>query len=449
METIHIYHSNDLHSHFEHWESIRQLLQDRRAWHEQEGDDVFVFDIGDHMDRWHPYSDATRGKGNCQLLNEAGYDAITIGNNEGITLSYENLDEMYDERAFHVLAANLYNEDGERPAWANPYQIYHSKSGKRIAAIGLTVNYTHFYDLLGWKVTDPYDELEKALRELAGKADVFLLLSHLGLHEDEKIAELFPEIDVIIGGHTHHILHEGKMVGDTLICGAGKYGQFIGHITIELNEVEIRPSAKKAFLYDMTEQSSVDDTEAEILYHTGKQLLQTPVKTLEKPIPGDAMATQGLPELLCDELKQFTGGDVAFLNAGLLLGGLQNTVTEYDLLSVCPHPINPCTVILTGAELKEVLLQAMTDKWTSMQIRGLGFRGTVMGKMVFSGVTKSEGMFVINGRSLEYKAEYTVAIPDMFTFGRFFPEIYRCTKKQYFLPDFMRDLLRNAILKLE
>lgn len=36
------------------------------------------------MDRWHPLSEATNGQENILLMNEVGYDAATIGNNEGV-----------------------------------------------------------------------------------------------------------------------------------------------------------------------------------------------------------------------------------------------------------------------------------------------------------------------------------------------------------------------------
>ena len=52
---------------------------------------VYLFDIGDHVDRSHSFTEGTQGKGNIKLLNEAGYDAVTIGNNEGITMSKESL----------------------------------------------------------------------------------------------------------------------------------------------------------------------------------------------------------------------------------------------------------------------------------------------------------------------------------------------------------------------
>ncbi|WML47060.1 hypothetical protein RCG23_15870 [Neobacillus sp. PS3-34] len=117
METIHIYHSNDIHSHFEHWPRIHSLFEERKRWHKDAGDEVFLFDIGDHMDRWHPYTEATMGKGNTDLLNNAGYTAVTIGNNEGITLPHEELDTLYEHAKFDVLAANLYQADGNRPNW--------------------------------------------------------------------------------------------------------------------------------------------------------------------------------------------------------------------------------------------------------------------------------------------------------------------------------------------
>ncbi|MCM3670266.1 bifunctional metallophosphatase/5'-nucleotidase [Mesobacillus maritimus] len=455
MEVLHIYHTNDLHSHFEHWPRIHQLVTERRKWHEKEGDQVLLFDIGDHMDRWHPLSDATRGKGNCDLLNAAGYDAVTFGNNEGITLSYDDLDQMYENRKFKVLVANLYRKDGTRPKWAQPTEIYTTNKGLRIGVIGLTVNFAHFYDLLGWKVTDPFEELQYCLNDLDGKTDVNILLSHLGIHDDERIGERFPEIDLVLGAHTHHILHEGKIVGETLLGAAGKFGQFTGHVVIEVDENKKQVISKKAVLYDMNNWDPVDkeDEMIERLYASGKSLLEEPVANLPKPIESKHFEESPLASLLCKTLKEWCEADCAFLNAGLLLNGLdKGIVTNYDLLSICPHPINPCTVQLTGAELKEVLLQTKDEKWPHLQVKGLGFRGTVMGNFVYEGVTfnsDSNRDIYISDKPLDNKKLYTVAIPDMFTFGRFFPEIFRSETKKYFLPEFLRDLLRKKLSELQ
>ncbi|PLR92610.1 bifunctional metallophosphatase/5'-nucleotidase [Bacillus sp. T33-2] len=455
MEILHIYHTNDLHSHFEHWPTISSLLTERRKWHEQAGDEVLVFDIGDHMDRWHPFSDATRGKGNCRLLNEAGYDAVTIGNNEGITLSYEDLDIMYEKANFKVLAANLYRQDGKRPEWAIPSAMYITRTGTRIGVIGLTVFFEHFYELLGWKLTEPFNELKNVLKELRGKTDIIILLSHLGIHDDEAIARHFPEIDVILGGHTHHLLHEGKEIGNCLLAAAGKHGLFAGHITLAIDTGTKKLAGKKAILYDVNDLPAPMDEKEQIdrLYSAGKSLLEDSVINLPIALPADHFKDSRLTGLLCQGLKQWCDADCALVNAGLLLDGLPaGTVTHFDLLSICPHPINPCTVELTGAELKEVLLQSRDEKWPHMQIKGLGFRGTVMGKMIYDGIEfkrelpAAEGINIM-GAPLDIEKRYKLAIPDMFTFGRFFPEIFRAKKKHYWFPEFLRDVLKWKILQ--
>ena len=86
METIHIFHTNDVHSHLQYWPRMQGFLEAQRTFLAQLGEASFLFDIGDFIDRSNLYTEATLGKGNVSLLNEAQYDVVTIGNNEGITL---------------------------------------------------------------------------------------------------------------------------------------------------------------------------------------------------------------------------------------------------------------------------------------------------------------------------------------------------------------------------
>ena len=90
-ETIHIYHTNDIHSHFENWPRIEKFLKEKKRQHEERNENVFLFDIGDFADRFHPLTEGTMGQGNTDLLNDIGVNAVTIGNNEGITLPFSAL----------------------------------------------------------------------------------------------------------------------------------------------------------------------------------------------------------------------------------------------------------------------------------------------------------------------------------------------------------------------
>ena len=48
-----------------------------------------------------------------------------------------------------------------------------------MAVTGVTAQYAHLYQLLGWKLEDPIEELKSQIQELKEQADVFVLLSHL------------------------------------------------------------------------------------------------------------------------------------------------------------------------------------------------------------------------------------------------------------------------------
>ena len=133
--------------------------------------------------------------------------------------------------------------------------------------------------------------------------------------------------------------------------------------------------------------------------------------------------------------------------AGLLLDGLSaGEVTIHDLHRICPHPINPCVVELKGTELKEVLLQSTAEEWPHMQVKGFGFRGNILGRMIYSRITMNGPYEIwIGDERLQANQTYRLALPDMFTFGFFFPTIKRTEKKMYYLPEFLRDLLMNKL----
>ena len=447
MEVIHIYHTNDLHSHFENWPRINEFLQERKKLHQEVGEKVFLFDIGDHVDLSHPYTEATQGGINTVLLNNGQYDAVTIGNNEGITLSHEALDHLYDKASFRVILANLYKENMERPSWCLPHHIYKTEKGTKIGVIGITAYFQKLYELLGWRLTDPIQALEEQIKELRDKVDRIILLSHLGINDDEKIAKTYPEVDIILGAHTHHVFHEGKKLNQCLQGAAGKYGYYVGHIELEVDDYTKEIVHSKARIYDTSSlpKAEEEDRIIESLFIQGKNALSTCAVNTNQDL-----SQSMLSRMLCETLINWCKSDCAILNEGLILGGLPSgDITYFDLLTICPHPINPCNVVLTGAELKEILLDMKDEKWEKLQVKGLGFRGTLMGKMVSAGITRvkvgEQEKYFIDLKEINPHDEYTVTVPDMFTFGNFFPSIYRAEKKEYFLPEFMRNIVLESL----
>ncbi|MCY9413565.1 bifunctional metallophosphatase/5'-nucleotidase, partial [Bacillus haynesii] len=77
--------------------------------------------------------------------------------------------------------------------------------------------------------------------------------------------------------------------------------------------------------------------------------------------------------------------------------------------------------------------------------KGLGFRGEVMGKMLYAGLDPEK--LSVNGADIEDDAFYTIATIDMFTLGMLFPVIRDAEDIDYFMPEFLRDLLAWKLKK--
>lgn len=443
IEKIHFYHTNDLHSHFTHWPRIHDLVTTRKKLHAEDLEAVFTFDIGDHLDRSHVFTEGTLGKGNIELLNNALYDVVTIGNNEGITLSYEDLSHLYNNAKFEVVVGNLLEKNGDRPTWLKPFTQLVTSEGTKIGVLAVTAEYTKLYELLGWENTSAFDELTKAILQLEKEVDVLICLSHLGLQEDEKMAWLFPQIDVIFGAHTHHVLHEGKIVNETLLAAAGKFGYFVGHVSIEYNHKMKKVVYKKATLYDTDDLVQLKEEENFVskLNQIGQEKMKDLVFHQQVSLKKEWFKDSQLANFFGDALMAYCKADCALFNAGILLSDLPSGwISSYEVHQMLPHPINPCVIELNTTELIELYNQSLNQEWPKLEIKGLGFRGTVMGKMITHNMHVEENRLFINNEHVPNHKNIRLATLDMFTFGYFFPSLNE-VDKTYFMPDFIRDVL--------
>lgn len=458
-EKLFFYYTNDLHSNFMQWPHVAAFMKDKQSARKVRNESYWMFDIGDHVDRVHPISEAFMGKANVKLLNDLNYDIVTIGNNEGITLSHEDLFHLYDDANFEVVCSNLYSLKQQQPKWLKRTVEIQSIHGVRIGVIGLTAPFNDYYELLDWHVSHDFMEIDKYVRELKDKTDIIILLSHLGINEDREIARSYKDIDVIIGGHTHHLLRTGEVVNNTLITAAGKHCASVGQVILTWDFKRQKLTNKEAYATNITDYQKDVQTEQKIrtLEEEAIHELSDTVISIGKPIEVKWFKHTKIMQELTNTLKQHTKAEIAMLNSGLLLDGLKaGNITYKDIHQICPHPINPVVVKLTGSELVEVIRASLTKDFMELQLKGFGFRGKVLGRMIFSGINVEtdfhsdgveyvKGVNLESGASIEKHKEYTVATADTFTFGRLLPEIARSETKRYFLPEFLRDLLADTL----
>ena len=449
-EIIHIFHTNDLHSHFTYWKRSQSFIQIQRQMLAEKGETSFLVDLGDHLDRSNLYTEATLGKGNIKMLNDADYDVVTIGNNEGITLSYNLLYQLYDDAQFEVVVANLYSKSEESPRWMKPYTILTTQYGTKIAVIAATAPFDLFYKELGWDVTNPRAELVKLAFNLKEQADIIVCLSHLGITEDELLAQECPIIDVIFGSHTHHVFEHGHVENNVLLTGGGKFGQFTGQLTMEFDHVSRQVIEKSDILYENALLPTVEDEDRWVsnLQKEAKAILEKPIFTLTKPYNKEWFHRSQLSDLFAECMYDYTDADCVMFNAGIFVEPLRKgLISTYDIHKIFPHPINICVVQLTGNELKEIFTQSENEEWPRLELKGLGFRGIIFGKILNYGIkmTKQRELF-INGKLMKPDKIYRLATLDLFTFGYFFPS-FKYAEKKYFLPEFIRDVFKNYCMK--
>ncbi|RNA67428.1 bifunctional metallophosphatase/5'-nucleotidase [Alteribacter keqinensis] len=453
-KTLRILHTNDLHSQLSQWPAVVSKINELRDEAEEEGEEVLLFDIGDHADRVHPITEGLEGKGNVELLNRLRYDAVTIGNNEGMTFSKKQLDALYADAGFDVLVANLKDANGQKPGWAKSHRIFTTKQGVTVGVFGVTVAYKLFYSALGWSIEDPFEAIEEEVNLLKDQVDVLVCLSHLGLHDDERMAKQYPEIDLILGSHTHHLLLDGEKINETWIHQCGRSGSHFGDITISFDETSHSVSLVDIHTVEVDHAHGGRDKDTEDalteLQKRADDVLGEVVTTLPEDWELSWEKETPLSKLLVTGLRRWCEADVAMMNAGILLEGLKKgPVTKGTLHSICPHPINPAKVKLSGERLLEFIREAHKEEKIYKKVKGFGFRGKILGMMVYDGIDVLESPegplqpkdIRILGKPLDRSANYNVATVDMFTFGYLYPSISTVNEKTYYMPEFLRDVL--------
>jgi 5'-nucleotidase len=453
---LHILHTNDLHSHFHNMPHIATCLRRHRQLWEQRGEHVLTVDIGDHVDRMNLKTEASWGQTNVSVLNRSGYQYVTIGNNEGITFPKDKLDVLYDHAAFTVVLGNLIEPaSGIQPHWAVPYAL-HRCADLNVAILGVTVAFAPFYQMLGWEVRDPFELLREQVAALRSRADVVVVLSHLGFPTDVQLAREVPGIDVILGAHTHHLLERGEYVERTLIAQVGRFGDHVGHVQLTLDPADKRIIAAVAEVFPVKEFPPDEELAAFLRgeRRRAEERLSQPIARLTEDLHIDWMHETPFGSFLAASIRRWADADVGLATGGLLLAPLKRGVVTFnDLLACLPHPINPCAVTLTGSQLWNVLQRSIQQDSVEKELRGFGFRGKIAGWMgvdglrieYVDGAVRNIVSVEVNGQPLDANREYRVATVDMFMFNRMFPELLEGREPRFYLPEMLREVLAQTI----
>lgn len=443
-----------MHSHFENWPRIRRYLLDQKQAITDDQSSVLTFDIGDAMDRVHPLSEATDGRANIELLNQIHYDGVTIGNNEGLGNNKVQLNRLYDKANFDVIVGNLLDQQTRQlPSFAQDYKIITTKLGTRVCVLGLTAPFILTYPLEGWHPIEVFKAIPYLLKKLEGQYDVLVLLSHLGLSVDEQIATRYPQFDVIIGSHTHHLLEHGKRIKESLLAAAGKYGRYIGKIDLELADHRIITSQARVVVTNQLPERQTDHDEIEGYRKRGEQLLtKQTLANIPRDLSVDFENDTRLINVGLKAIEEAAGVPASLLNTGLFLTGIDaGIVNKNQLHEMLPHAMHVMKVTLSGTDLIRLVREVEKNRnfLRRFALKGMGFRGKIFGEVYYDGIEYDpiNQQVIYLGQPVDVFKRYSIASLDHYLFIPFFPTIEIAGHNELMYNEFFRDVVADYLGK--
>ncbi|MBQ7503429.1 bifunctional metallophosphatase/5'-nucleotidase [bacterium] len=284
----------------------------------------------------------TKGGVISEAMAQIGFDAIEPGNHD-FAWGQQDLQQMLADTHAPIINASITREDGS--TFGEPFMVK-DVGGVKVGILGLDVEnmarYVSDEKLEGLTFNSSAATLEKFLPKMkeAG-ADVIMVLSHIGFDEDKKIAQQFPEIDVIVGGHSHTELPEGHYEGNTLIVQAGTKGQYVGEVDLSLDLGTKKIAAADARLIPVDESVEPDPEVAAIIQASMDSVAEIGSKVM-------GQATEDLSfsyweagkvnQIHADSVLEATGADISFVSSRNPRGSIQaGEVTYEELFNAFPH----------------------------------------------------------------------------------------------------------------
>ncbi|CAM3461701.1 5'-nucleotidase C-terminal domain-containing protein [Hydrogenibacillus schlegelii] len=447
-----ILHTNDTHAHLENGARLATLIKEERA----KAENVLLLDAGDVFTGTLFFTQY-EGLADLDFMDLLGYQAMTIGNHE-FDKGPEGLAKFVKDAPFPVLSANI--DFGEEPALGGLVETTIGEStidelssnlggkiypavvldvnGEKVGLFGLTTPETAFISSPGEHIRfrDPVEAARETVAQLQAKGvQKIIALTHIGYAEDLTLAEAVPEIDVIVGGHSHTRLDEPVVIQhadgtQTVIVQAHEHRKYLGRLDVTFNAQgdvidangKLIPTSDK----DADDNYTVaEDPEAKALIDE----LDGPIQALKQTVVGqtavfldgerDHVRTQetNLGNLIADGMLDFARSfvpeaQVAITNGGGIRSSIPaGEITLGQVMEVLPFGNVLVTLELSGEDLIAALENGVSaveqKKGYFPHVAGLRYRydsSKPAGQRIVGVEIKTENGY----RPIDPKATYTV-----------------------------------------
>ncbi len=321
-------------------------------------DHVLLLDSGDFL-FGSPESEMTAGRCMADAFALLEFDACTLGEMD-FRHGIDPIRSFEQHSGVPVIAANI-RQRGTKECFPDQRgYLLLSRADVTVAVIGIAqpgiASYVlpeHYSTL---RCTDAVSAIANVLPSVQShQPDIIVVLVHDGydvsVSEIETIARRFPEVDVIIGGHSMKKVKSVLLTDKMLYTQAGSYGLFLGRVDLTYDTLKrevIRREGRMDYIHKgIREQGAFTNAFA--------SLRQKRSEWLEREWRSEAFAglavDDALPEIMCKE----TGADIALWSGSTRLQKMPAVWSERDLWRAVPYNEQLITVELGKEELVSLL----------------------------------------------------------------------------------------------
>jgi 2',3'-cyclic-nucleotide 2'-phosphodiesterase (5'-nucleotidase family) len=433
-----IYHTNDVHGYFQGvdgnigHDTIAGIFETTK----EENPATFLVSAGDMIQGAY-FVNNNRGEAAMEIMNAAGYDAMTLGNHEfdyGTDRLLE-LRSMYDTPAFmtqvgfggiHWAAPTVFEVNG----YTIGFFGITTPDTKNASNGGRDLDFGDFSSLVTYA-----NDTAASLKE--DGADLVICVAHMGIY-DEGFGTIFDlrdttnGIDLFIDGHSHTPSEEiENEEGKPLIVSAGQYAAELGKVTFTpdgnggFTAVAESITPEKAYAIELSEGGAAKAAEVKLIIdkwaavadEKGREILTYNENEMTADRASLRTSETQIGDFIADAIKAASGADVALMNGGSIRENLPaGNVTVETINSILPFVNFILMAEVDGKTLRETLEHSVSDYPAEtggfLQVSGVSF--------IFSPDAEPGNRITeitVNGKPLDETKVYKVAANDWISGG--------------------------------
>lgn len=401
--TLTILHTNDIHAHVEPtvikgeeyggYARVANLIRRYRAT----DPNPIVLNAGDTF-QGTLYYNVYKGLADAHLMNLSGYQAMALGNHE-FDDGPPGLLAFAQSVRFPLLCANIdFTGEPALSKWIRPSTVM-NVGGQRIGLIGLMT--PDLFEISSPGPNLKMIDIDRALDKETAKLKVeginkIILLTHVGYRDEIALAKRHPDVDVVVGGHSHTLLCDTGLIpvanpggpyptkaGNALVVQAWEWGKVLGRIKVEFDAAgnvighrDARPiPVDKSVSDDATVRSAIDAFKIPIA-NLGNEVVGKTSNGLAR----DSGPEMSMGNVIADAMLAYTQRNqtaIAFMNRGGIRSAIEpGPITYGEIISTQPFGNTLVVMDVSGNDIKRMLEVGGQKAGTVQVSKGFAYQAT-------------------------------------------------------------------------